>query len=535
MPAARRVAAALLAAFLVQCVLSMRLLNATYDEHSHLAAGFTYWKTGDFRLNPQHPPLAKLLGGLPLLFLSPEVRWTHKSWAGATPDEWDFGARFLYAWGNDADRLLFWGRLPIVLLGVLMGVYVFRWSAERFGPRAGVFALALYAFCPNVIAHARFVTMDVPVSAFLTMTFYYLWRYRREGTRRPLLLAALSLGLALASKFSAVLLLPVALALVVLTPQGPAAPVEEKPAGKSKGKGRKKAAAEPARLSRVAALVAMIAVSAAVVWASYLFTDPGAYWRGLVAVHRDHRPDHFFYLMGEFKQGGWWYYFLAAFLFKTPVPVMLAMVAAAVVAWRSRTTTMIDDVLLLAPAAVFFILTSALAHNLGLRYVLPVFPLVFVFASRLGESLTRHRLGLAFVAALALWQAGGALRIYPDYFAYFNEVSGGPRNGYRLLDDSNLDWGQDLKRLGEYLKEQNVTDVRLCYNSQGHPPYYGIKAQRILTPQLRYDPEPGLYAIAIHCLLRARAPASMGGTEVDWLARYEPVGRVGYSFYLFRF
>lgn len=534
MKPARLAAALLLAALLAQCVLSMRGQNASYDEHSHLPAGYTYWKTGDFRLNPQHPPLVKLLAALPLVLLDPHVRWTHKSWAGDTPDEWDFGGRLLYAWGNDADRLVFWGRVPIVLLSLLLGVYVFRWSAERFGPRAGVFGLVLYAFCPNIIAHSRFVTMDVALSTFLTMTFYYLWRYRRDGTRRALWMCATSLGLALASKFSAVLLAPVVVAWVawpraVAPPSGPAAGTK-----RSKKKKDAAAVARPAPSGALAAIV-VIGGSAAIVWGSYFFSDPGAYFRGLAAVRGDHHPDHYFYLMGHFKQGGWWYYFLTACLFKAPVPAMLAIAAAGVIAWRERASQAHADAFLLAPAVLFFVLTSALAPNLGVRYVLPVFPLFFVFASRIGEMLTRSRAGLAFITVLAVWQVAGTLRVHPDYIAYFNEPSGGPARGYRLLDDSNLDWGQDLKRLGEYLKERQITDVRLCYNSQGHPPYYGISARRILTPQLAQAPEPGFYAIAVSCLLRVRGSNEPGKPDLDWLARYEPVGRVGYSFYLFRF
>src|SRR5438034_7143422 len=156
------IAAALLTALGLQCVLSMRLLSATFDEHAHLPAGYTYWKTGRIGLNPQHPPLVKLLCAAPLLALDPRVNWSDPAWE--TGNEWRFGHVFFYEWGNDADRLLFWGRLPIVLLSLMLGVYVFRWSTERFGPRAGVLALLLYAFCPTVIAHSRFVTMALALS-----------------------------------------------------------------------------------------------------------------------------------------------------------------------------------------------------------------------------------------------------------------------------------------------------------------------------------------------------------------------------------
>ncbi len=213
-PLHRLLAAGLLLALLVQCLLSMRLMSASFDEHAHLPAGYTYWQTGDFRLNPQHPPLVKLLCAAPLLLLGPKVDWSDEAWR--TANEWRFGFVFFYQWGNDADSLLFWGRLPIVLLSVVLGFYVWRWSRERFGANAGATALVLYAFCPNVIAHSRFVTMDLALATFMTVSLYYFWRFLREGTLRALTLCALGLGLALASKFSALALLPVILGWLVL-------------------------------------------------------------------------------------------------------------------------------------------------------------------------------------------------------------------------------------------------------------------------------------------------------------------------------
>jgi hypothetical protein len=527
--AARLAAAALLAALFLQCVLSMRLLSATYDEHAHLPAGYTYWKTGDLRLNPQHPPLVKLLAGLPLLFLDPRVDWQDESWAGPRPSQWRFGARFFYGWGNDADRLLFWGRLPIVLLALLLGLYVFRWSAERFGPRAGVYGLLLYAFCPNIIAHGRLVTMDLALSAFTTIALYYLWRFLREGTMRPLVLCAVALGLALASKFSALVIAAMVVGWLVMRPVRAAAPAATK-------KEKKKRAASPAEVSWAAAIGVVAGISVVLAWMSYLLpADPAFYWKGVAIVNRDHRADHFYYLMGAFKQGRWWYYFLAALAFKTPVPAIVSTVIAAVLAWRSKATTGRDDLLLVIPALGFLAFTSAMADNLGVRYVLPLFPLMFVFTSRIAEPLSRDRRGLVVLAVLAAWQIAGTLRAFPDHLAYFNEPSGGVARGYRLLDDSNIDWGQDLKRLGTYLKEQKPAGpVRVCYDLNGHPPYYGVDTDRITMQQLASPPAPGFYAIAAHCLVRLQTLNQPGQPDLDWLRRYPSLGRVG-AFYLFRF
>ncbi len=523
-PLHRLLAAGLLLATLAQCLLSMRSMSASFDEHAHLPAGYTYWRTGDFRLNPQHPPLVKLLCAAPLLLLGPRVDWSDEAWKAA--NEWRFGFLFFYQWGNDADHLLFWGRLPIALLSVLLGFYVWRWSSERFGPNAGATALLLYAFCPNVIAHSGFVTMDLALAAFMTVSLYYFWRFLREGTLRALALCALGLGLALASKFSALALVPVILGGLTL---------RGRVARAGRGRASSGAVQPSAVLSWYGAIGLVLGVASLVVWASYFFsTDPLVYFEGLALVNRDHPVDQQYYLLGEFKRGGWWTYFLVAFLLKTPVPALIAIAVGLVLVWQVRATSWRDDLVLLLPAAVFFAATSLFADNLGVRYVLPVYPLLFVLAGRAGERFTRHKLGLGVSLGLAAWYVGGTLGVYPDYLAYFNEIAGGPARGYLSLDDSNVDWGQDLLRLKARLDARGIGTILLCSNLKGYPPYYGIRAEPITPEEMVPDPLPGDYAISTHCLARVREYNPPGGPDLDWLRRFQPVERVGQTFYLFR-
>src|SRR5438876_3614685 len=159
-------AIALIGTFCLQALLAVPRLSATSDEPVHLASGYSYWKTRDFRMNPEHPPLAKLLAALPLLALHPAFDTESQIWK--TGDEINFGDHFLY--GNDADRLLFWARLPMVLVAAIGAGVTFLWARDLFGPAAGLFALTLYAFCPNLIAHGMLVTTDVPLAAFTVLT-----------------------------------------------------------------------------------------------------------------------------------------------------------------------------------------------------------------------------------------------------------------------------------------------------------------------------------------------------------------------------
>jgi hypothetical protein len=242
------IVAALLLAFFALVLGNIFRTCETIDESNHLAAGYSYLTTHDYRLNPEHPPLLKMVAALPLLghvwppdFRTPEVEDLHKgdaairllqqNWALALADQvphYAFGHQLFYPMAqaslarlgasdprevrgiasverrdflNDAQSLFRRGRIAASLFGLLLGVVVFAWSYELFGWRGGVFALVLFAFEPNFIANSGLVTTDVAVSAFFLATIYFLWRACRELT--------------MASKFSALLLLPI-VALLLL-------------------------------------------------------------------------------------------------------------------------------------------------------------------------------------------------------------------------------------------------------------------------------------------------------------------------------
>ena len=208
-------AAALIAAFCIQALLALPQLSATADEPIHLAAGYSYWQTRDFRMNPEHPPLVKLLAGLPLLLLRPKFDTSHADWPNAAQDI--FGFRFLY--GNDADRLLFWGRMPMVLVAALGGVVTFFWARDLFGSAAGVFATGLYSFSPNLLAHGMLVTTDVPLAVFWLLTLYLFWKQHDNPSWRSDAAVGLALGAAMASKFSGAFL-PVILIVLCFARNG---------------------------------------------------------------------------------------------------------------------------------------------------------------------------------------------------------------------------------------------------------------------------------------------------------------------------
>ena len=335
-------------------VSSMRTTSAVYDETAHLPAGYSYLTLRDFRMNAEHPPLVKELAALPLLFMDVRMRTATPAWT--LGQEWEFGHRFLYQW-NDGDRLLFWGRLPVVALGCALGLAVFLWTRRHFGLRAGTIAFVLCLLSPDVLAHGQIVTTDLAVALFLFLSVIAFHAVTQRVTATGVLLAGLASGAALASKFSALVLVPIlgALAVVVAVSSRPLTLAHFRAAPRP-------AVGTGPRLAVLAlVLFAIGAIALTFVWATYAFHPrlandpeaaanvswsrlerpgaasavlrgvraagllPDAYVYGLATVLHDTegRPA---FLFGRISEKGFWYYFPATFLLKTPV-ALLALLA----------------------------------------------------------------------------------------------------------------------------------------------------------------------------------------------------------------
>src|SRR3989338_4095430 len=208
----------LLLIFGVLAVTSMWNDSSNYDERIHLPAGYSYITQRDMRLNPEHPPLIKDLAAMPLLFL--DIKLPFQSWGWNTPlnasqsrtPAWQtdvgFGNDLLYYSGNDAQKMMRYGRIPIILIGLLLGFYIFRFTKEIWGNGTGIIALVMYSFSPTVLAHTRLVTTDVAAAAAFFISFYYLYHWLKTPTKRNLWVFGIIFGLALLTKFSTFLLLP---------------------------------------------------------------------------------------------------------------------------------------------------------------------------------------------------------------------------------------------------------------------------------------------------------------------------------------
>jgi hypothetical protein len=546
---------------------AMRGNSATFDEGAHLPAGYTHLVLGDHRLNPEQPPLVKLLAAAPLLALRPSFDAGQRAWREAR--QWELGRLFLYRW-NDADRLLFLGRLPVVALASCLVVAVFLEGRRRLGKAAAVAAAGLAALSPDVLAHGALVTTDLGFALFFFLAVATFSRALERTTPGRLAAAGLACGAAFATKFSAPVLVPVLLLLSL------AAAFAGRPMESALRPARRAVVGPAARLRHASVLlVAVAAFTLAAIWASYGFRyalspDPEVraaqratldatpsgllpraiaaagtaglvpedYARGalFVATHSEARPA---FLLGALSDREFPHYFLVTFLLKTPVPLLL-LVAVALL--RARRLPVRDAALLWLPVLVYAAFTTTRGLQIGHRHLLPIYPFLFLAAGETAARLWawRRPAGLAVALLLGAWYGGSALRNHPHHLAYFNEIAGGPANGWRALVDSNLDWGQDLKRLAAWMREIGVARVKLSYFGSADPSYYGIAGEAL----------PGYTAPRATRVVReirrgdvvAVSATNLQGVYLEpedraLLARFRektPIGRAGWSILVYR-
>lgn len=499
----------------------------TIDEPVYAGASVVYLRDHSLRLNPEHPPLGKLIIGTGTVFAHARL-----DRAGTGTQE-EIGRRLLYESGNDASRLMLLARLPVIVLTLLFGLVVFAFARDIAGPAAGVAALALFAFSPDLIAHGSLATLDVPAAGFVVTSAWLLWRARR----RPLPyvpLAGAALGAALATKMSTLaavpVLIPLALLSVLRSPvanrAGPAADGasasgsgsgsegegegkgedatpkggDDGGAGGGDGGGRARRTLRPLVVA-LAAAVGMTAIAVAVVWAAYLAVDPRLRWTppahlpvaggvsrlavDLLPLPRPYRDgmriqfgfEHARwggFLFGRRYVGSLWYYLPAAVLVKTPLGMLglWAAGASAMVALR-RARAAAPYVLL--PAAVLLAAAMTGSRDLGVRYTI-FLPMFLAIAAACAVAIPRRWAPVATAVLLGA-VAVSSLRCFPYYLPYSNEAFGGPSKTYLRLHDSNVDWGQDLGRLGERLRRRYPGEkVWLVYKGSGVPASYGIRS-----------------------------------------------------------
>lgn len=522
------VVAVLLGQMAVAMVTTAVQQTPTVDEPVYVGAAAVYLHEHSLEINPEHPPLGKLAIAVGVAAAGPHFD------ASFTGTQQQVGQHLLYRSGNDPWRLMFWARLPVIVLTLLFGLVVFAFARDLAAPPAGLVALGVYAFSPDVIAHGSLATLDAPAAGFLLTSVWLLWRARRLP-RRYLPLAGAALGAALATKAAALPAVPVLMVLAAVS------------AWHACGAHRRRA-----RLLRAAGgALAVALVAVAVVWAAYLVVDPRLRWspqqhvpvvhglRGLLVrllplpqAYRDGLRMQFAFenqpwqgfLFGRLYTGSLWYYLPTALLVKTPLG-MLVLWVAGVVALTARRRLRAAAPYLLLPTGVLLAAAMTGSRDLGTRYAL--FVPVFLAVAAGCAPVLRRRWAAAVTAALVLCVAVSSLRAFPYYLPYSNEAFGGPAQTHLRLHDSNVDWGQDLGRLAHRLRERYPGErVWLVYKGSGVPSAYGIHAANPL--RVPAGDVHGLLVVSDSALAKAR------GRLAALVAGSRPVDEVGHSITVFR-
>ncbi len=514
--------------------------SITNDEHLHIAAGYSYLKFWDFRVNYEHPPLAKQLDAFPLLFM--DVKFDPKSELWHQKTKWEFADAFLFDWNKNSDQLLFWGRIPTVLLSLLLAYFIFRFAKELFGLSAGYLALFLYVFSPNILAHSRLITTDFAVTCFIFISIYFAWRFFNQQTWKSVVFAGISLGLALLAKFTTIYLV---FLFVVFTLLFVYLKMDKKFFTKQSYRlylklfviflialfvvnldyGFENPFSSQHKKEFSITMSSNPLIQNTIYYVSSILPIPESYIKGLDFVSKHSIKGHQSYLMGMHSKQGWWHYFIIAFLIKTPVATLLFLLLSILLFKRLKKETF-NELFLIIPIIVFFTIFIFNHINIGLRHILPIYPFILVFISRISFLRTKPKWIFAIpLVILLLWYLVASLFIYPHYLAYFNEFVGGPNNGPKYLLDSNIDWGQDLKGLKNYVDENNVENLILGYWGKDRPTYRGIDYQ-----QLDCNPINGRIAVSVN-ILYGLVPENE--VCLSWLREYEPIDKIGYSIFVY--
>jgi hypothetical protein len=554
-------------------VTAVNTKSPTFDEPQHLTAGYSYFVTNDFRLDPENGNLPAMWAALPLLLDDLKfVPLNDRSWLRA--EEGRTAHQFFYEVGNDPDRMIADARMMMSIFGAALCLLVYRIAREFFGVIGGLIAATVAAFDPNFLAHTPLVDSDVPAAFFFTATVWSCWRSFQKITSANLLIAAMSLSGLFLTKFSAPIVLAVLGGMSILQIFS-----------------RSQITLDFARIrtaltekwKKACALAASWFVLGAIlciaIWAScsfryaawtdnranhegtswhwnYLLEDggifeksvsfacahhflPEAYLYGLAYV-RKHEIDRPAFLDNQWSIVGFRSFFPRAFLYKTPLPFLflLALAFYATMAhrrtnrirslrdgWKSADVSRFNPLWMLALVYGSFTIISQL--NIGHRHLLPIYPALFVGCGAVVHLLQNNRRTVfaTVVAVLFCWQIGESVAIRPNYLAYFSETVGGAAHGHAHLVDSSLDWGQDLPALKTWLDEHRALVERkplyLAYFGTADPRSYQVDAISLPEYHSLNDRTFARLGGGVYCISATTLQSVYAKELGPWCADYE--------------
>ena len=471
--------AMLLTLYTAQCLWFIRTQSLTYDEPIHIAEGLNAWRHGRFEQYNDHPPLARLLCTLPLI----GTKWQ------VDVEQLPEGFRIHHV-GPDPVALAWRARAVNACLGLLLGLLVWVEARKWFSAWAANFALALFAFSPALIAHFSLATTDGAATLLIFATAVQIRRWCDRTSWRNAFQIGVVLGLLLLAKFSTLAMFALALCWLLVLVQG-------------------RVVSRPLKWNWAQVTVTVL-VALATLWAGYFFhvshltirnrvltvshpnwttslvkparqnfntsipVPAGEYIAGLrdLVFHNAHGQRAFF--LGQVSPtGGWKLYYPVTILLKWPLIVVLFAALGLWTCARRKGVVPAGFWIVSSFPAVYFMLAIVAHFNIGERHVLPVYPFALLLAAAAAEYLRRMRWGRALVLSAVLFNAGDVARYAPGYLSYMN-IFVRPEGGYRLLSDSNTDWGQGLLALRHYQEQHPTEQIHLAYFGSVDPEVYGI-------------------------------------------------------------
>lgn len=561
------------------------------DEIPHIGAGYSYLVKNDYRLNAEHPPLVKDLAGIPLLFLNLDQQaFETKPWLSDLNGQWEFGRNLIYESGNDATLVTNTARLPMILFFIASALLIFIWAYELYGWLAAFIALIIFSFSSTVLAHSRLVTTDAAALWAILYSTYFFLKYLKKQTHKNFWLASLFFGLALIAKFSTILLVPffgiTALVYGAFHTQHHARlmaviysgfksvlvmavgfiiivwPVYYLHTYKY----------PPERQYRDTQLILQTFgkryMADPVVWASDkpVLRAAGQYALGLLMVTQRSAGGNTTYFLGEVSRFGWHHYFPIVYFMKEPLAwwalIIIALLFLGTQLKRPSPDTpqrllefmknnFIEFSMLLW-LAIYWAFSINSTLNIGVRHLLPVYPFTIILVAGLlvrlilkAKQFSRkyYLVSVSILAILLGWYVLENLRVYPFYMTYFNQTVGGPSGGYQYVVDSNLDWGQDLRRLADWVKQNNITRIETDYFGWADPVYYMGSTYEQLWSAKYVDAQDfksknttdGWMAVSATFLQGSEGPSDMPRSiNYLWLKSFTPVTTIGNSIFIFR-
>ena len=496
----------LLIVLALQLFLSVRKESQTWDEANHIFAGYRSWTHGDYGLNPEHPPLVKLLATAPLLSSQPKVPALEERFF--KEDAFLRGKEFLYQ--NDPDKILACTRTAAAILTLLTALVVFFGTREMFGIGSAFVALTLLVFDPNLLAHGALITTDVGLSCFMFLSVYMFYRFVKSPSALRLILAGLAVGLVLAVKHTGLLILPILFLLTLCEI------ILQKQFSRH-------------ALKLLGSLVLIALIGWVVLWAFYRFRydarpnglqlnpplakyikglEPHEAWPISTMARWHILPESYLYgladvrltanyytsyVLGKVYAHGVWFYFPVAFLIKSTIGVLALLLLSLVVLAARRFNPHREILFLIVPVVCYLIVALTVGMNIGVRHILVVYVFLDVLIGGATWALVRKRRTWAYiVGVLVLVHVASSVMAFPNYLAYANELWGGPSQTHKYLTDSNSDWGQQLKSVGQYLDQRGVKECWFVYFAAGvaEPSYYGIPCKPLPTINTLWLNEP---------------------------------------------